>query len=231
MTRIPFRRIFWLGAAGILILAALVGIAAVVGGDFSDTDARILITLAALLYAGGAGLAGLALAERRPGRALGWLVAAASPIGLSLMLWAIWGFMDEGDNEPQFKLAWSAVLVLLAGLIATSGLHLARRRPLLMLAGTSGVLAGLAASLSIAGVWSGSSSDALLKTLAALWILAALAYFLVPILGRFSSATAVKPEIRVLAELNGVELVTTRSQNGLDLRLAPGERLQLRRRI
>jgi len=99
-----------------------------------------------------------------------------------------------------------------------------------MLAGTSGVLAGLAASLSIAGVWSGSSSDALLKTLAALWILAALAYFLVPILGRFSSATAVKPEIRVLAELNGVELVATRSQNGLDLRLAPGERLQLRRR-
>ena len=139
--------------------------------------------------------------------------------------------MDEGDNEPQFMLALSAVLVLLAGLIATSGLLLARRRPLLMLAGTSGVLAGLAASLSIAGVWSGSSSDALLKTLAALWILAALAYFLVPILGRFSSATAVKPEIRVLAELNGVELVATRSQNGLDLRLAPGERLQLRRRI
>src|SRR5207247_8266950 len=67
VTRIPFRRIFWLGAAGILILAALVGIAAVGGGDFSDTDARILITLAALLYARGAGRARLALPARSPG--------------------------------------------------------------------------------------------------------------------------------------------------------------------
>ena len=45
MTRIPFRRIFWLGAAGILILAALVGIAAVVGGDFSFEEAGAAQTM------------------------------------------------------------------------------------------------------------------------------------------------------------------------------------------
>ena len=230
MTRIPFARVFWLGAAGTVVLAALVGVGAVVGGDFSDTDARILITLSALLYAGGTALAGLALADRGPGRRLGLVVAVVAPIGLVLMLWAIWDFIDEGDNEPGLKLAWTAVLVLLAGLVATTGLLLARRDGLVRLAGAAGALAGLAATLSIAGIWSGDSDDAFLKALAVLWILSAVAYFLVPILGRFASAKAEDQHVRVLAELNGVELVATPSRDGLDVRLAPGERLQLRRR-
>ncbi len=38
-------RIFWLGAAAALVVAALVAIAAIVGGSFDDTDGRILLTL------------------------------------------------------------------------------------------------------------------------------------------------------------------------------------------
>ena len=229
--RIPFARVFWIGAAGIVVLAALVALVGIVRGSFSGTDARILVTLAALLYAGGAGIAGLALSERATAPLVGRLVALAAPIGLALMLWAIWAFVDEGDNEPQVKLAWSAVLALLAGLLTATALLLARAPALVRLAASSGALAAVAAGLSIAGIWAGSSDSSFLKVLAALWILAAVAYFLVPILGRFSSAAqTAAPELRVLAELDGVELVATRAGTGLDVRLAPGERLQLRRR-
>ena len=228
--KLRIARVFWIGAAGIVVLAALVALAAIVGGRFSDTDARILVTLAALLYAGGGGLAGLALGDRGPARNLGWIVAAAAPVGLALMLWAIWDFLDEGDNAPQLKLAWSSVLILLAGLMATTALLLARTPALGRLAGSSGLLAGIAALISTVGVWSGDSDDAFLKMLAALWILAAVTYFLVPILGRFTSAATHALDVRVLAELGDVQLVATRT-NGLDVRLAPGERLQLRRRV
>ena len=49
MTRRRLVRTFWISAAAALVVAALIALAAVVRGDFSDTDGRILITLAALL--------------------------------------------------------------------------------------------------------------------------------------------------------------------------------------
>ena len=49
MTGLRLSRIFWIGAAAILIAAALVAVAAIVRGDFSDTDGRILGTLGAAL--------------------------------------------------------------------------------------------------------------------------------------------------------------------------------------
>lgn len=228
--RIPFARVFWIGAAGIVVLAALVALVAIVGGSFSEDDVRVLLTLAALLYAGGTGLAGLAVAERGPARFLGRVVAAGSPLALGLVLWAIWSL--DGGDEPQLKLAWSAVLVLLAGLLATTALLLARSAALVALARASGGLAALATALSVGAVWAGDGGDVLLKAIAALWILTAGTYFLVPILGRFSSAGTggAAPELRVLAELDGVELVAVRSGNGLDVHLVPGERLALRRR-
>ena len=230
MTKLRFRRIFWMGAAAIIVAAALVALAAVVKGDFSDTDGRILVTLAALLYTGGAALSGLALVDRRMARTLGWLVAGAAPICLAFVVWAIWWFVDEQDNEPHVTLAWSSVLVLLAGLIASTGLLLARRRAFVVLAAAAGALAALAAALSIAGVWTEPDSDWFIKVIAALWILTALAYFLVPVLQRFSGAGEVGTPERVLAALDGVELVATRADDGLEARLDPGERLLLRRR-
>ena len=220
-----------MGAAAILVAAALVALGAIVGGNFSDTDARILISLVALRYTGGAGLAGLALADRGTARRLGLLVAGVSPVCLAIVLWAIWAFVDEGDNEPQWKLAWSAVLVLLSGLIATTGILLARRDALVVLAGVAGLLESTAAGISIAGIWSGSSSDALLKLLAVLWILAALTYFLVPVLGRFTVVGEDVARVRVLAELGTIQLVASRSRvEGVPADFpTPGERLFLRR--
>ena len=189
MTRLRLRRIFWTGAAAILVVVALVALAAVVQGDFSETDGRILVTLAALLYTGGAALAGLALVDRRLASVLGWLVTAAAPICLAFIIWAIWSFVDEGGgNANASKLAWSSVLVLLAGLLATTALLLARRRAIVRLAVIAGTLASLAAALSVIGIWVEPSGDAFVKTLAAIWILAALCFFLAPVLQRFTTA-------------------------------------------
>jgi hypothetical protein len=230
VSRVRLSRIFWIGAAAILVAAALVALAAVVRGDFSESDGRILVTLAALLYTGGSALAGLALAERGPAEPLGWAVAAAAPVCLALVGWGIWSFVfDGGSDYDATRAAWSAVLVLLVGLVATTGLLLARTRVAAALAWAAAALAGLAAALSVAGIWTEPEADAYVKALAALWILAALCYFLAPVLQRFT-ATGVRSADRVLAELDGIELVATRAPSGLDARLARGERLELRRR-
>jgi hypothetical protein len=82
------------------------------------------------------------------------------------------------------------------------------------------------------GIWTDDEGDAFIKTLAVLWILTLLAYFLVPVLQRFTSAGSAPEAVRVLARLGDVELVATRGADGrqIDARLEPGERLVLRRR-
>jgi hypothetical protein len=233
VTRVRLSRIFWIGAAAILVAAALVALVAVLRGDFSDTDVRILVTLAALLYTGGTALAGLALVDRARGRWLGWLVVVAAPGCLGFVLWAIWSFVgDGGGNEDANKLAWSAVLALLAGLISTTALLFARRRELVALAVAAGCLAGLAALLACVGMWTEPDSDTFAKVMAAVWILAALCYFLVPVLQRFRGATAEPTALRILGELDGVELVASRRPvEGVQVEPpGTGERLVLRRR-
>jgi hypothetical protein len=231
VSRIRLSRIFWIGAAAILVVAALVALGAVLRGDFSDTDGRILVTLAVLLYTGGAAISGLGLVDRGVARPLGWTVVGAAPICLALVLWGIWSItFDGGGNHDASRAAWSAVLVLLVGLLASTGLLLARRRALVVLAVVADVLAALAAALSVAGIWTEPDSDNYVKVVAALWILASLCYFLVPVLQRFSGAGEEGQAVRVLAELDGVELVATRWGGGIEPQLAVGERLQLRRR-
>lgn len=230
MTRTRLSRIFWIGAAAILVAAALVALAAVVRGDFSENDGRILVTLAALLYTGGSALAGAALAERGPARRLGWTVAAAAPVCLAFVTWGIWSFVFDGEGDyDASRAAWSATLVLLVGLVAATGLLLARTRVATVLAWAATGFAACAAALSVAGIWREPDADAYVKVVAALWILAALSYFLAPVLQRFAATEAGSVD-RVLAELDGIELVATRTPGALDVRLVRGERLELRRR-
>lgn len=210
MTRRRLTRVFWFGAAAILVAAALIALTAVLRGSFSETDGRILGSLAALLFSGGAALAGLALAERGPARPLGWLLAASAPVGLAFLLRAVWETGVDGEEGP-WQLAWSAALALVAGIVASTGLLFATRPALARLAGAAGALSGIAAALSIVAIWDQNPSDALAKTIGATWILASLAYFLVPVLQRWSSVGAPDREERVLATLGDVELVATRS--------------------
>ena len=227
MTRRTAPRIAWLGAAAILVVAALVALGAILRGDLSDTDVKILGTLAAVLYTGGAFFAGLSVLERGH-RGVGWAVAAAAPICFVLLLPAIWSVFDESAYDAAWRWAWSAVIALLAVLMLATARLLARADGARVLALVTGCVAGIAATLSVAAIWTEDGGDGWAQLIAALWILAVLAYVLVPVVDRFSRAAPAVGE-RVLASLGDVELVASRVGT-LDPQLAPGERLLLRRR-
>lgn len=226
MNRQRLVRIFWIGAAASLVVAALIALAAVLRGNFSDTDGRILGTLAALFLAGGTLISGLMLVERA-NALLGRVAVVVSPIGLGLLVYAIWDFAFDGGGD-HWRYGWAGALTLIAALVAVTARLLAQSPALTPLAVLTGILAGGAASLSVYAIWN-HESDATGKALAVLWILTGVCYFLIPVLERFRAETP-DPDVRVLASLDDVELVLTRSTDGLVVELAPGERLLLRRR-
>lgn len=220
----PAPRVAWLGAAAILVAAALVALAAILKGDFSDTDGRMLGSLAAVLYTGGALFAGLATVDRgRP--TIGWTLGGAAVVSFVVLFGSIWDAFDS------WEWALTVAIALLAGTMLATALLLARTRAAESLALATGVLAGLAAASTIAAIWTEDGDDDWVKAITALWILAVLAYVLVPVVERFGRAGAPSVE-RVLAVSGDVELVatTTAGAAGLDPKLAPGERLVLRRR-
>jgi hypothetical protein len=230
VTRIRLSRIFWIGAAAILVAAALVALVAVVRGDFSDTEGRILGTLAAALFAGTTLIAGLALVDRG-GRGLGWTAVAVSIPAFGSLVYAIWSFVFDGGGDDAWRWGWTGALVLLATLVAVTAQLLARTPPVVRLAWAAGGLAAAAAAMSAFAIWKDDPGDTVGKALAALWILTGLAYLLVPVLQRFTTAGVPESAERVLAELDGVELVATHAHDeAIDVRLEPGERLVLRRR-
>lgn len=229
MTKSRLTRIFWMGAAAIVVVAALVALIAVLRGDFSDSDARILGTLAAILLAGSTVVAGLALLDRG-GRALGWTAIAVAAPSFAMLVYAIWDFVFDGGTD-HWRWGWTGALALLAALIAVTAQLLARSAPIIRLAWIAAGLAVVASSVSIVAIWRESPGDTIGRVLAVLWILTALAYFLVPVLQRFTSAGVPERAERVIAVLDDVELVATHAREGaVNGRLEPGERLLLRRR-
>ena len=227
MTRRRLARSFWIGAAAALVVAALIALAAVLRGDFSDTDGRILGTLAALLLAGGTLISGLVLVDRDDAL-LGRVAVVVAPLGFGLLAYAIWDFVFDGGGDA-WRYGWTGVVLLIATLIAVTARLLAESGSLTALATIAGILAALAAALSAYAIWERDASESMGKALAVLWILTGAAYLLVPVLQRFHGAQSSDPEARVLATLDDVQLVLTRSDDGLEVVLAPGERLALRR--
>ena len=225
MNRRRLARTFWIGAAAALVVAALIALAAVLRGDFSDTDGRILGTLAAVLLAGGTLISGLVLVDR-DGAQLGRVSVVVAPVGFGLLTYAIWDFVFDGGGDA-WRYGWIGALVLTATLIAVTARLLAESAstPLAMLAG---ILAALATAVSVYAIWNSNDSESIGKGVAVLWILTGVCYLLVPVLERFR-AEADEPGVRILATLDDVQLVLTRSNDGLEVVLAPGERLALRR--
>ena len=179
---VGIRRLFWIGAAALLVVAALISIVALLRGELTPTDGSILFSLAAAFLAGSAALSGLALIERRDLVPLGWTVVAASAIGFSVLCWQIW---TEFDYEN-----WSldTVTVLVAALMVAAA-RLLHRGP----AWFYWLSAGLTVVTAATFVWAihadpdGSNWE---KALGTLGILAVLAWFLVPVLGRTAAASS-----------------------------------------
>lgn len=230
MKELRLSRIFWIGAAAIIIAAALVALTAVLRGSFSETDGRILGTLGAVLLAGSTLVAGLALVDRG-GRVLGWGAVGVSVPGFAALVYAIWDLTFDGE-ENAWQWGWTGALVLVAALVAVSAQLLARSPLVARLAWLAGGLAAAATAASIVAIWNEDPGSTAGKAIAVLWILSALAYFLVPVLQRFTSAGVPETAERVIAELDGVALVATHAREGaIDVRLEPGERLLLRRSV
>src|SRR5262249_5199789 len=114
-------------------------------------------------------------------------------------------------------------------LVATS-LLLLRGATLLGLVAGEALALGLGSLIAIGGIWSEDLSEGAAKADAVFWILGVLGWLLVPVLQRFTSAGQATAADRVLADLDGGELVATRGGEGIEVPLARGERLVLRRR-
>lgn len=226
MTRARILRVFWLGAAALLVAAALIAIVALLRGELTETDGEILLTLGALFLAGAVGLAGLALAESGRYAPLGWIAAALAPVEFGILTYWIWSDLS-GDDLSRIGL--TTILLVLGQLALVTHLLLLATRTLLPLVAATAALLALAVGGTITAIWTEPDDTSWAKALAVTWILAGLCWFLLPVLQRYTTAGAERAE-RVLATLDDVELVATRSPDGVEARLARGERLVLRRR-
>ena len=227
MTRVRLSRIFWIGAAATLVVAALIGVAGLLRSEFTETDGQILLTLLTLLVAGGAALAGLALVERATFTAFGWFATVVAVASFVLITAATW---RDFDDDGLTKLAGVAAVTLIAALLVSTQMLLHRGRLLAVVVATWLTLC-LAALGTTIGILGESESDELWKAVGTFWILGLLGWLLVPVLQRFTAAGESASGIRVLAALDGVELVASRDAlDGVQIEApAPGERLVLRR--
>jgi hypothetical protein len=207
------RRLFWTGAAALLGVAALVAIVALVRGEFTDTDFNILASLAITLGAGSTALAGLALVERKELTQLGWAAILVAIGGYVTVLWDIW--TESWDDEATA----TALLLMGVALLAATGRLLLRRPALEPVYAAHLVLSAFATAGTIWVIWDDAdTSDALGKLLGSAWILAALAWFLIPVLGRSSGGGG-----------GPTERVVGRGPGRVEVELAEGETLILRR--
>ena len=176
------QRSFWIGAAALLGAAALTAIAAILRGDFSETDAKIVGTSFSLLLGGSSGLLGIALGGRRQLALLGQLVAAAASLETVLLLIAIWnGFNDETLG----RWAGTALILLLAQLLLTGqALILRRDSPLLL--SLTGAAVVFASATTISAFWSENAGDTRGKAIAVFWILSIAGFLATPIVNRLS---------------------------------------------
>ncbi|HEY7795382.1 MAG TPA: hypothetical protein VIA10_15365 [Gaiellaceae bacterium] len=203
------RRVFWTSAAALLGVAALVAIVALLRGELTETDGKILLSLGLTLGAGSTCLAGFALLDRRDLVPLGWLAVGVGVVGYAVVLWSIW---DEPAREEWYL---TALLLLAVVLLAAVGRLLLRRESLLPLYAAHLVLSAFATAATVWLIWGADSPpDAWGKLLGAAWILAGLTWALVPVLGR----TSEPPRERVVG----------RGPGRIEVDLAEGETLVVR---
>lgn len=228
------RRLFWLGAAILFSIAALVAIAAVLGSGLGETHDRILATCGIAFVCGAAALAGFACIDRgviRP--------AALVAIALGLVSFALWtgAAWRESTSTGYWRVAgvfgvWTvaALIVTTLRLLASSPRMLGTVVPATWAAAT---LAALISSEMIL-----ASNDGPWKFLLVLVILTALGYALTPALQRFSALAEAPPAAaeRLLGTLGGIDVLAVRGEGrsvtigSNRMRLASSEGIVLRER-
>jgi hypothetical protein len=212
------RRIFLLGAAGLVSFAALVAIGTILDGNFGDTEGKIFATIATTFVAGSTVIAGLACLGETRSRALGVAGIVLACGGFALWCVQIWGGYD---SEAYWKLigvvtAWAlAVLVATTASLMTSSPRFART----LLPATAGAAAGAAL---VATVMLLSENGDGWQLFAVLLILALLGEALIPILERYAVPDD-GPAERLLGVVGGAEVLAVRGRREA---VRIGERLE-----
>jgi hypothetical protein len=227
------RRLFWLGAAILFSVAALVAIAAVLGGSFGDTQARILETCAIAFVFGATALSGFACLDRGVVTPAAWLA-----IALGIVSFALWtgGAWIEDPSDGYWKVAGILGVWTLAALIVTT-LRLLASSPRLLatVVPATWAAAGLGAAVSTEMILSDDSAH--WKLVVVLVILTALGYALTPALQRFWAAADTRAtDERLLGTLGNIDVFAVRGEGrsvtigSSRTRLASSEGIVLRER-
>ncbi len=201
------RRIFLFGAATLVCTAALIAIAAIVNGDFGDTEGKIFATLATLFVAGSVAIAGIACLERSVSRPFAVLGIALALLGSVLWADQIW---QGHDSSRYWKLLGVILIWTLAVLLVTTTRLLTRSPRLVRTLYPATAAAAAAAGLTVSVMVVRGEGDGW-QLFAVLLILALLGETLTPILERFvATAADGVPAERVLGEVGGAVVVAVR---------------------
>jgi hypothetical protein len=206
---VSIRRLFWLGAAILFSIAALVAIAAVLGGDFGDTQARILATCGIAFVCGATALAGFACLDRGVIRPTAWVAIVLGVAAFAVWTGAAW---QEDAGKAYWKLAGVLGIWALAALVVTT-LRLLASSPRLLstVVPATWAAAVLAAAVSTEMILSEHSGP--WKLVVVLVILAALGFALTPALQRFwAAADTPAAAERLLGTLGGIDVFAVRGE-------------------
>jgi hypothetical protein len=204
---VSLRRIFLLGAATLVCIAALVAIAAVVNGDFGDTEGKIFATLATAFVAGSVAIAGIACLERSVSRPFAVAGIALALLGFILWTDQIW---QGHDSSRYWKLLGVILTWALVALLVTTT-RLLTRSPRLLRTLYPGTVAAATAAGATVSVMVVRRNGGGWQLFAVLLILALVGETLTPILERFMATPASGvPAERVLGEIGGAVVVAVR---------------------
>jgi hypothetical protein len=206
---VSVRRLFWLGAAVLFSVAALVAIAAVLGSGFGETQGRILATCGIAFVCGAASLAGLACIDRDVLRPVGWITVASGVASFAVWTGAAW---QDGASDTYWKVAGILGTWTLAALVVTT-LRLLATSPRLLgtVVPATWAAAVLAAAVATEMILRSDNGD--WRLLLVLVILTALGFALTPALQRFWAAAEPAPAAeRLLGTMGNIDVFAVRGE-------------------
>jgi hypothetical protein len=227
------RRLFWLGAAILFSVAALVAIAAVLGGSFGTTQERILELCGIAFVCGATTLAGLACIDRGILQGVGWTTVV---LGVATFVVSTGGVWQHDAGTSYWRVTGVLAVWTVAALVVTT-LRLLVSSPRLLGTVVPGTWAAAAIAAAVGTEMILRDDSGPWKLVVVLVILTALGYALTPALQRFwAAADTPAAAERLLGSLGGIEVFAVRGDGrsvtigASRTRLEPREGIVLRKR-